>query len=273
MDEQYSSLKKPWWKDPATISDVIIFITALAAVVLSVVDVLEVWDIQWFTDRLAQITAGLVSLLILSSVVERHFLIKRWQTSFLQEMRESRVGPYQGLTSVYSKRDHLPRFPEMVRNATDEIFISGINLGYIALHQTRALEGKAIAGCKIKLLLIDPGTDDQTNPLLELMQQTFTEPQIGELLKTNLHRLSHWKSQLSTAAGRRVEIRTTRSVPTHSVTFVDKHLPSGKMLLQMITPKTEEKWSVLVEARRGGELFSRYVKAYEELWDEAQLWE
>ena len=273
MNQRYSSSRKPWWKDSAMISDIIIFIAALVAISLSVIDALDLWDIQWFTDRLSQITVALVSALILFSVVERHFLINRWQVSLLKEIRESRVGPYQGLTSVYSNRDHLPRFPEWVEGATEEVFISGVNLAYIALHQTITLEAKATSGCNIKLLLVDPGTEDQPNPLLEPWQKTFADPQTGELLKTNLRRLSHWKSQLPTAARGRIEIWTTRSVPTHSVTFLDKHLPSGKLLLMMITPKTDERWGVLIENGRGGELYSRYVKAYEELWDEAQPWD
>jgi hypothetical protein len=141
---------KPWWKDPATIGDIVISIVTLVVIVVSVVDILDVWSIKWFAERIPEITVGLLSILTLASVVERRFLIKRWLDALIQEVRESRIGPYQGLTSIYARRDHLPHFNELVRDATQEIFILGINLGYIALHQTHTLEDKATSGCKIR---------------------------------------------------------------------------------------------------------------------------
>lgn len=273
--KQYSpSPTKPWWRDPSTLGDVTAVIAASIAVVLTVLDLLDLLEVGWFRDNLAKLTLLLVSLMVIFDVVERRFLLNRLHVSLLEEMRRLRLGPYQGLTSVYSNRLQLPPYPEMVQSATKEIFVSGIEFGYIALHQIPTLERKAVSGCKIKLLMVDPGSDDQPNPLLEPLQETFAFPQLGELLRTNLSRLSQWKSQLPTAVGRRIEIRVTRAVPTHIVTFLDKDLPSGKMYLEMIPPRIDvtERWLVLIEANKGGELYSRYTKAYDQLWSEAQPW-
>jgi len=269
-----SQQKNSWWKDPSILGDAINLVAALTAVALSILDLLGWLEVTWFQDNLTKITLILVALVVLSNFAEKRFLLNRLQGSLLDEVRRLRIGPYQGLMGVYASRRQLPVFQETIREAKKEIYIAGIEFGYIALHEIPALESKVMNGCKIKLLLVDPGTDEQPNPLLQPLEKTFNFPQLTELLKTSLNRLSHWKSELPPSVGKRVEIRVTQTIPTHIVTFMDGNSSSGRMLLEMIPPKIEapNRWLVLIEARTGEELYQRYVTAYNLLWEQARPW-
>lgn len=275
LKERSALSRTPWWRDPSTFGDAAAVVAASVAVALTVLDLLDLLEVGWFRDNLAKITLLLVSLIALSGVAERRLLMGRWHAPLLDGIRSLSVGPYQGLTGVYSRRIQLPSYPELVQSAKKEILIAGVEFGYVALQQIPTLERKSMAGCRIKLLLVDPGSDSQPNPILEPLRETLDFPQLEELLRTSLSRLSHWESQLPASASKRVEIRVTRSVPTHVVTFVDKDLPTGRMVLEMLPPKADaaDRWLVLIEAQRGGELYGRYAKGYEQLWTEAQPWD
>lgn len=275
MSSEKYSAKKPWWRNPSTIGDVVAVIAAFLAILLTILDILNLLEIGWFKDNLIKFTLLLVSLVVVSDVVERRFLTHQLQGSILDEINRIKIGPYHGVENVFANREQLPPFADMIESGKQEIFIAGIEFGYIALQQLPTLEQKANFGCEIRLLMVNPGSKEEPNPLINMLQETFEFPQLGDVLLANLNRILHWKSTLPNTVRQKIEVRVTNSVPTHIVTFVDKNHSSGKMLLEMLPPNIDvrDRWLVKINAQNGGDLYRNYVKAYDLLWKKAQLWE
>lgn len=256
-----------WWKNPQTIYDISVFVVALIAVIFTIIDAFNIKEVVFFSDNIPGITLSLIALIVISGVIERRIVLRRLEDS----IQTFQIGPYKGVSKVYSNRNQLPPFSDMVKDAGEEIFVAGINLGFIALYQLSTLQKKAESGCNIKLLMVDPNSSDSPNSVIEALKRTIS-PTLDKLLSSNIERLNFWVSKLTQKTKNHIDIRVTQSIPFSSVTFVDKSTSSGKLYLGVFAPKMEDAGALflLIEGNTGGETYQDYVKAYERIWKEAR---
>lgn len=67
--------EKQWWKKTSSIGDSVTVLAAVIAIVVTILDLFDLLDVGWFNQNLAKITLLLVSLVVISDVIERRSLI------------------------------------------------------------------------------------------------------------------------------------------------------------------------------------------------------
>ena len=125
---QQSSKPRVWWRDPSTLGDAANILAAIVAVALTILDLFDLLEVGWFQANLEKLTLLLVSLVVISNVIERRFRTTKLQANLLKEIHSIRTGPYSGVIGFYSDRKELEPFAKMVEPAKQELFIVGIEL-------------------------------------------------------------------------------------------------------------------------------------------------
>ncbi len=262
---------KPWWTKPTTILDISFVLTVLMIITFMVIDLLNLRSTKWFDDNLGHITLLLISIVIISNIIERYWLIESNHAQVISEVRKIQIGPYDGLTKFYANRALLPSFPVEYKDVSQELFIIGIELHHIIFQQIGFIRQLAEDGVRVKIIMVDPGSETSPNPLISRLEQTLSLPTLEQILRTNINLITDKLSKMPNQTQKNIEVRVSSFFPTEIVVFADPDRYIGRMRIELLPPNFEpsQRPSFEISASRGGELFRNYLEKYRDLWDKA----
>lgn len=87
--------EKQWWKNPSSIGDGVTVFAAVIAITITILDLFDLLEVGWFQQNLAKITLLLVSLVVISDVIERRYLLTALKSK-LDEKPFTRLVPTNG---------------------------------------------------------------------------------------------------------------------------------------------------------------------------------
>ena len=130
------------------------------------------------------------------------------------------------ISAFYSNRDEMPKFKDVIEQAEQEVFWIGNIGGYLIGNLWDELCAKAISGCTVKILLINPELEGKENPLLSMLAEISNNAGFHEHLTANLEtvrkRLMRLKKEKPEAASR-LQVRLYNTLVTLVILFVDAY--------------------------------------------------
>jgi hypothetical protein len=192
---------------------------------------------------------------------------RRVRTEILPRVAEAVLGverrhaePPAGGPPTLEIRSDQPRVERWLEQATESVFVSGINLDAVA-GCIRSVTDIARAGVHVRLLALDP----RGRMLLPFAQFSGVDPDVRRSkIASNLR---HLGSHITGARGK-ILLHTTDTYLTTGYIGVDLHLPSGVLIaqhyLKSIGP--DESPTVRVERRLHPSWYDVYERALEDSW-------
>ncbi len=180
-----------------------------------------------------------------------------------------------GVRNFYVNRDQLPRIPEQLRRSRSEIFAVGLSLGSLVLDHHQLLVEKALAGCKIKLLMMNPNANGDLNPLVGRMSDNIDTPQYETELRTRLERTKDWIARFrdrNPTFKDRIEVRLYDCVPTLALLMLDADTDVGKITVEMLPygRAAIDRPSFDLEFKGETSLYRRLHSYYSVLWQKSK---
>lgn len=279
-----SSPSKPWWRESSTLGDITAGLAAVLAIVLTTLDLFDLLEVGWFQENLTKLILLLVSLIVISDVIERRFLTVNLQRTLLREIRTIQPSDHlrrieaAGITNFYASRDDYyryrgaPQLLDYLSLATKSIRIAaywmshGIEMEGIA--QSLAKMAKPPRNLDITIAIIDP-----TAPYIPALA-SFLNMSARELIfraQLSLSKLWEARENLLPEERTRFKIKVYSSVPIASVIILDAEQPDGRLQLDFKAYKVPRHFSFAFELRnRGRYLFDLCRDAWTRLLDEAE---
>ena len=214
--------------------------------------------------------AGVVTVLALLAtaiLVERLTHLQSIETS-LAVIRDKMGLPVAD--AFYGDRFSLPPLDTFLDGAKEDILVVGTCLGYVITAQIGLLVQKAAEGCRIRLLMMNPGPEGEDNPLLIAANRAFDSPGIEHIIRFNLQKVLTLKSDLPRETAERISVKLHEHLPTLNLIFVDGRLPTGKVIVELLPHRFDatERPSFLLRPQAGGSLYGLLYRAYDALWEE-----
>jgi hypothetical protein len=245
--QKTTSRWKSWFK-PSRIIPMLTIVGAGTAIVLSLLNMLEL-------SLAENIIIALIALLAIDALTERLSILD------VIEARLQHLSANQMLRS----RNDLPTVDVHAAQATEICFIaiSGISL---RVRYFGFLENKIKSGCKIKVILLDPeGIGVEACKLISRV--TTADSDIRTALES-FKELSNIKSK------GKFEVRLSQAFIPFTLQAVDLHKPTGSMVVEYHTYKKtlNERPHILLTALDNNQWFEFYKQQFEQAWNDSTVW-
>lgn len=183
------------------------------------------------------------------------------------------------ISAFYPNRDYLQKFEDVIRFASNEIFLVCNIGGHLVANLWNFLERKAIEGCSIKILFANPKNGGQANPLIPLLaeitnhQSQSFEHSLPQNLKTIQMRLGKLKKR-NNGAFNKIEIKLYNTLVTLVILFVDANpdqpTSASRINVELLPHKFlgSERPSFDLNLDKKNELPKKLYKQYQILWDD-----
>ena len=230
-----------------------IYVLTLLAIVIAVLDIFNVVN---------QLIANAVILSVLAALLYGRILDRRQFENQIHGIRE-----------FHENRETVPSLQETLSGAKRELLLIGVALTSVVHSQRALLENLARKGCKIKIAVWKPPSDNQQRALLiEKLEDVIDVPDLERNLPGNIERLRHWYSSLDESARKNIEIRGYTAFPSLSIIFVDKDNPEGLVHVEPIIYRAppEELPSFRLGPHDAPKLFQILGRRYTLLWENSE---
>jgi hypothetical protein len=180
-----------------------------------------------------------------------------------------------GVKNFHVNRDQLPKIPEQLGPARDEIFAVGLSLGSLVLDHRQLLEEKATCGCRVRLLMMNPRANGTPNPIIEKMAVNIDSPKYDTELNSRLETTKEWILRLRRAhpeIAAKIEARVYDYVPTLAILMVDAASEYGKVTVELYPfgRGAIDRPSIEFEFKGDSSLYRRIYTYYLRLWDNSK---
>jgi hypothetical protein len=170
-----------------------------------------------------------------------------------------------GAPSLQVRRDH-PRVERLLEQATESVFVSGINLDAV-ISCVKTVKAVARHGVHVRLLAGDP-----RGRLLQPFAQfsgVDSEVRRGKIS----HNLRHLATHVEPARGR-IELHITDAYVTTGCIGIDLHLPSGLLIVQHYLRATgaDESPTMRIERALHPKWYDVYERALEDAWRQSSVY-
>jgi hypothetical protein len=225
--------------------------------------------VHYFRDSILAIILILLATFILSFLFgyERRVIE---MTSIINDCKsvveQSRAGMAEhvrkwerlGITEIYRSRDddgQKQEYLKLLRKASEDLFIIGVTLKDLTLHEQPTLIDKATSGCSVRLLMLLPARWKNESPILDPVESGDLKEHFVSSLR-NLRKIALIVSKKNEdvkpkrrrtigrsrlpkkTPGYSLEVRFYDQSPALSMSVADAHLESGRMRVEF-TPHNE----------------------------------
>lgn len=242
---------------------------------------INAWSTATANRLVSDVLANLIPV-FLTAVVAYLFLRHAQELRAEQEMDElatrvsSKVGDSvssliqsRKQTRRLTSRGELPRLEELISEAKEEIWVSGVALDRVSTH-TGLLNDRIRTGLRLRLLALDP----QTGAVGGTSEYFGVEiEELRARLKASLVTLD---SRLMKTEPSCVEMRVVHHRPTFGYFIVDPNLAEGYITVVAYFYKvqgTDIPPMSLLPKKTEPDLFNIYLSDFESQWDNAEKWE
>ena len=210
----------------------------------------------------------ILGLLATSELVERFRRLKNFQdtaTQTLDIVRQLETGAF------LKTLDEGAKLADRARQAK-EILLCGYTLLHLVGTNTGLLEQRLKDGCRLRVLIIDPGSLAG-----ELIRANESTGRFSRDAETVLAYMTRLRKTVSSSKKGRLGVRLLNFVPSCSLIIIDGREPYGWMRVGIYPPayKTRIEERVHFELSRDREeaCFGRFLEQYDKLWVDATPWE
>lgn len=220
-------------RDPGFILDAAQAIVAIAVAIVLALDMTGIWsNIPWLSGNLTGLTFIAVCVLIVSSFLERRVVIEELKRitnqkldHMLSRQREisERIREFTPPTiRLEDRRGYTEPFEVRLADA-QHVDLLGLSLLGIVASCGSFLLARAMAGCKFRILLIDPDSHAASTAVGFVEDVQYRKPDIERSIR-NLEPL------LETG---NVELRLMPVVPPFGLLIIDPDKPQGKVQVEL----------------------------------------
>jgi hypothetical protein len=243
-------------KGPSFILDLFQTIIAIAVAIALALDMTGIWSgIPWLESNLPSITFIAICLLIVSAFLERHLHLDKISKDLNNKLDIIIESKPKGITLEDRTSLTIP-FEKRLQNAKD-VRLLGINLVGTLSHYVGFIVAKANAGCKFRILILDPNytysTGENPKPWKgKTRRQMDTEHSVKQL--------EYIQSQTEN-----VQIGFVPSPPPFSLLLIDPEQPFGEVQVEMYVyevPESERPHFSLMK-NNDPQWYDFYVKQFE----------
>lgn len=258
---------RDWRRRIFTIDNLPLIVVIFAA---SIVFVLHVFRRTYF-DLQAMIVLFL-DILAFGLLVQRVVFLDRIERS----VATIRAGwPLSDIEAFHSTRESLPGVPELLRRATQEVFVVGMSLGTLVGVHVGQVAAKAEKRCQVRLLMMSPVLEDGSpNPLVAALEEYSAFPGLDKSISANIEQIVARQNRLESQLREYLQLRVYFDLPTLTIFFMDAALSRGQAVIELLPYRFDptDRPSFELSASRSEELLSRLYSRYEEMWHAARSW-
>lgn len=247
---------------------------ALLAGVALILDTFDIWSLPVFEANLSKITFLLICGLILSSFLERRFILQRMEETISDKYGLGQRMLLLGVAQVYQDRRDLPRMDEYLCMGTSNILIAGISLYGLITNNRDLFERKIASGCFIRFLLPEALPADEM-AIAHLADEVSIQQTRYDLERTFKEIADLAKKTTPTRGKPRVEVRVFNFIPTMGVIMLDAHKRSGNIRVEMYpyASPVDRRPALELQPSQKDDCLYDYIRArYEELWKKSHVY-
>jgi hypothetical protein len=240
------------WKDVRSGENLDVYLTIAVALVLSVLNILEVG----LSDKLPAVTLSVLALLAISSLVSRHRV-------------EDLTNNLESMGEIFVNEFELREFRKDLSLA-DEIWLFGASLDDVVKDYYSLFERKLMDGKFIRAMVIEPNALD----VLELSEmRAYVNPDVKRAsikASTTLSDLC----ELQKIAPELMHLRTIEFPITHRLIALNPGRPDGKLYISNYpfgTPGGSLPKFLL--SAQDGQWYNLYKQEAENLWNAGRDWQ
>jgi hypothetical protein len=176
-----------------------------------------------------------------------------------------------GISAFYSHRDELPSFETECAECEHDVFIVGNIFGRLLAGGFSTLESRLNAGCRVRLLMMNPCPGGTPNPLLRYFCDITNNPISAVIVESHIEQLRKWHSSLSPAKAKLIDVRLYDTLVTVVYASLDGNYPHGKIRIELLPHKFEgyERPSIEIRSGESSKFYKRLQGKYEQLWKES----
>jgi len=246
------------WVEPTHVVDLIQGGIAVVAGVALALDATGLIKLPWLQDNLSELTFVAICALIVSSVLERRFTLRSFQSKAvagldeiegqLQKLRENTAGLASVDAILKDRRQFELSFEGRISSARS-VCISGTNLKGLVSHYHSLFLDLAREGCELRFLIDAPSLRSKSGR--KTTQQTLVE--LGRIQRV---------------FPERVHIRTSPEVQHCSIIILDGEESSGEIQVEFYVygAQVVDRPHFTVTSVRDPKWYQRYKAWFEALW-------
>jgi len=230
--------------------------------------------IKLSTDDLLAAVLGVLGLLALSELIERHRKLKAINetTNRVWELLQKRLADRPSALVFFKK---LPDFDHYVQGAS-QIDLCGAVLTSTINRQLSNLREQLTQGSKIRILVVDP-----RSKALEMAEARSEDPSDNYYrarLDTTFHDLSFLhqiQTKLGPSAKGSFEVRLIPYAPSFAIYSFDERLSTARLLVEVYPHVTGWGETPVFDLLPGrdGKWYEYFVKQFEHMWNRANKWD
>lgn len=228
-------------------------------------------------EQIVFATLALVGGIALAQLVDRLRIFNRIDHTVQKIDQELPLRSITGLAKFNRSRSESSQMVDWILGAHKEIFVVGGALYNTITVHGHQLINKANQGCKVRLLLMNPYTQDKKhrNPVAEAMGENYKSVDFCAAIENTLKDLENQLTNASENARKNFEVRLYNCSQTLSLMMVDddERAKTGKMLVEFLIygKRTQERPSI--EFVQSHDSYKTFRSAYRyDLWQDAQIW-
>ena len=239
------------WDDIRSGENIDLYITVVTAIGIAILNIFGIAP----QELIASVTLAVLALIAISSLGTRHHLEQQ-----LHKLTTTSTFSLKG-------RSELLSFQERGQVAL-EINIVGISLITAIVPNLDFFEAKMKAGCKLKILLLDP-----KSPALEVWRKTTKLPNPAGDISQTLNALEILV-QLEKRYKGKCEIRLSNVFLPCGLTIFDPNKETGSMTVETWAYKKliGERPHFILTRAKDEKWFEFYKSQFDELWTDSTFW-
>ncbi len=218
-----------------------------------------------FTSR-EGIVLGVLTLLATQLLVDR--------VGILSDIRSDLLGKRKFVVELKPRTDSsFERFSDFAKDAK-EVFVVGIDLGFLANADAYFIKSALAAGADVKLMVCDPTSGPALGSVLDAHDERNHSglPPVHDHLKTASSTVATLKALSDETNAGRLEIRARVDIPAPSLTMVDPRSRSGRIRIELKPYKNnhgEVPFFVIDRSNIWFDVF--FEKYYMRLWEDSPV--
>ncbi|MFX0136061.1 MAG: DUF5919 domain-containing protein [Candidatus Hodarchaeota archaeon] len=234
------------------------YLVLLLALSLLIADIFELID----PSILNKMILAVLSALLYVKILER------------REFKESTLSKeIEDISIFHSSRKNMISFSELINKAKKELIFYSIQHDTLVKNFLGQIEKKAEDGCKIKILIMSPLTENGSiNPNVSEIAKHRLYSGLLQKLESNITTLKDWMARLDSSIYNRIEIRTYQEFPVATYTFIDRETMDGFVQVEVCLYGIQvfDMPSYIVTKKNGGNFYDMHYKSFEKLWTNAK---
>jgi hypothetical protein len=214
---------------------------------------------------------GIVNQLIVSSVtlvilalLLTSLLVNRYNSEAIQsaisKLEKHETLPESFLNNKYDRHELAQAL-----HTAHEVFFWGLDFATTIPSLSTDIQQGLASGLEVRFLLVEPDSSAGEMAILARPEQTLEE--FNDAIRRNLNHLS--RLAINTSPGK-LEFRTVDYYPAFNITAFDPYLPTGWMLVRMVSFRERFPTFKLIRAK-DEKWFMHIVQQFDAVWEEAKI--